>query len=84
MLRHSRKGLKFQIDFMMELKRIIYQVINIVCVTDDEKKLKNDQFMFLAASVNTKEEFIGAIISYYESKKLYGIVMELEKISASL
>ena len=70
-------------NFMMELKRISDQVIKIVCVTDDEKKLKNDQFMFLAASVNTKEEFIGAIISYYESKKLYGIVMELEKIPAS-
>ena len=84
MLRHSQKGLNFQMDFMNELKSISDQVINIVCVTDDEKKLKNDQFMFLAASVNTKEEFIGAIISYYESKKLYGIVMELEKISASL
>ena len=71
-------------EFMNELKSISDQVINIVCVTDDEKKLKNDQFMFLAASVNTKEEFIGAIIAYYESKKLYGIVMELEKISASL
>ena len=84
MLRHSRKGLNFQMDFMMELKRISDQVINIVCVTYYEKKLKNDKFMFLAASVKTKEEFIGAIISYYESKKLYGIVMELEKISASL
>ena len=68
----------------MELKSISDQVINIVCVTDDEKKLKNDQFMFLAASVKTKEQIIGDIISYYESKKLYGIVMELEKISASL
>ena len=50
-------------EFMNELKSISDQVINIVCVTDDEKKLKNDQFMFLAASVNTKEQFIGAIIS---------------------
>jgi hypothetical protein len=71
-------------SFMTELKNISDQVIKIVCVTDDEKKLKNEQFMFLAASVNTKEQFINAIISYYQSKKLYGIVMELEKISASL
>ena len=71
-------------DVMIELKRISDQVIKIVCFTDDEKKLKNEQFMFLAASVNNKEEFIGAIISYYESKKMYGIVIELEKISASL
>ena len=39
----------------------------------DEKELLNNQLMFLAMAVNTKEEYINAIISFYQSK---GIILK--------
>ena len=60
-------------EFMKELKCIADQVISITCNNATEKELLNNQLMFLAMAVNTKEEYINAIISFYQSK---GIILK--------
>jgi hypothetical protein len=67
-------------EFMIELKQFSDKVIEIACSTDNQKERLNSQLMFLAASVNTKQEFIDAIISFYESYKLFDIVDKIKLI----
>ena len=66
-------------DFMMELKRIADQVIEITCNDDKEKNLLNNQLMFLAMAVTTKEQYLEAIIHCYKSKTT-NFIKELEQI----
>ena len=67
-------------NFMNELKIISDQIIEITCTTSEQKNLLNNQLMFLAMSINTKEEFIETIINFYKSKSLQNFVIEIEKI----
>lgn len=65
---------------MGELKKISDQVAKITCTTPEQKNLLNNQLMFLAISINTKEEFIETILNFYKSKNLQKFVIEIEKI----
>jgi len=66
-------------DFVTELKHIADQVILITCNDDKEKKLLNNQLMFLAMAVTTKEQYLEAIIRCYKSKTT-NFIKELEQI----
>ena len=61
-------------EFMKELKCIADKVIEMTCNSPAEKELLNNQLMFLAMAVNTKEEYIDAIVSCYKSK---GITLKI-------
>ena len=65
---------------MDELKQLADKIIEIVCLSQDEKIKMNTQFMYLAASIYTKKEFMDTVINYYNYYKMYEIVLKLEKI----
>ena len=64
----------------IELKQLADKIIEIVCLSRAKKIKMNNQFMYLAMSVNTKKEFMDTVINYYNSNKMYKIVLKLKKI----